>query len=223
MAQGVAVVIAVRVVRAVRVVYVVLVVLVVLIFIAVRAVRLVRAVCVNLIAAPPTKSPADASTQRRPIVASSISKSSSKDAARSLWNRNKMARNKPYGGTELAAFITHRIAELRPRKSQIEIASEAGYPNPNMLSMLKSGTTKLALDRVAALAKALETDPARLFRMALLQSGHETTRPVIEEVFGTVVTRNEVAWLEAIREASGNTDPTLTVRARGAILGIFGK
>ena len=65
-----------------------------------------------------------------------------------------MARNKPYAGTELAAFIGHRIADLRPRKSQIEIASEAGYPNPNMLSMLKSGTTKLALDRVAALASA---------------------------------------------------------------------
>ena len=134
-----------------------------------------------------------------------------------------MARNKPYGGTDLAAFITHRIAELRPRKSQIAIASEAGYPNPNMLSMLKAGTTKLALDRVVALAKALETDPARLFQMALLQSGHETTRPVIEEVFGTVTTRNEVGWIEAIREASGNSDPTLTVRARAAIFGIFGK
>ncbi len=119
-----------------------------------------------------------------------------------------MARNKPYGGTELAAFITHRITELRPRKSQVEIASEAGYPNPNMLSMLKSGTTKLALDRVVNLAKALETDPARLFQLALLQSGHETTRPVIEDVFGSVVSRNEVSWLEAIREASGNTDPT---------------
>lgn len=55
MAQGVAVVIAVRVVRAVRVVYVVLVVLVVLIFIAVRAVRLVPAVCFTFVAAPPTR------------------------------------------------------------------------------------------------------------------------------------------------------------------------
>lgn len=134
-----------------------------------------------------------------------------------------MARNKPYGGTELAAFLTHRIAELKPKKSQAEIAAEAGYPNANMISMLKDGSTKLAVDRVVDLAKALEADPARLFRMALLQSGHETTRPVIEEVFGTIVTRNEVVWLDAIREASGHADPTLTARARTGIRGIFGK
>jgi hypothetical protein len=67
------------------------------------------------------------------------------------------------------------------------------------------------------------TDPARLFRMALLQSGHETTRPVVEEIFGTLVSRNEVGWIDAIRVASGETDPTLTVRSRTAILGIFGK
>jgi transcriptional regulator with XRE-family HTH domain len=134
-----------------------------------------------------------------------------------------MARTTPYGGTELSKFITHRIVELKPRKSQAEIASEAGFISPNMLSMIKAGTTKLALDRVTDLARALDTDPARLFRMAMLQSGHETTRPVVEEVFGTLVSRNEVDWVKAIREASGETDPTLTARARSAIRGIFGK
>ena len=38
-----------------------------------------------------------------------------------------MARTKPYAGTDLSKFITHRIAELKPRKSQAEIASEAGF------------------------------------------------------------------------------------------------
>lgn len=134
-----------------------------------------------------------------------------------------MARNKPYAGTKLAGFVAHRIAELRPYKSQAQIASEAGFANANMLSMIKAGTAKLALDRVADLARALDTDPARLFRMAMLQSGHETTRSVVEEVFDTLVSRNEIAWLLAIREASGETDPTLTARARAAIFGIFGK
>src|SRR5690606_27581437 len=77
-----------------------------------------------------------------------------------------MARNNPYGGTDLAAYLTHRVAELRPRKSQVDIALEAGYPNANMISMLKAGSTKLALDRVVDLAKALDADPARLFRMS---------------------------------------------------------
>ncbi len=134
-----------------------------------------------------------------------------------------MTRHLPFAGTQLSAFVAHRIAALRPRKSQAAIATEAGFINVNVLSMIKTGTSKLPLDRVPALAKALECDPARLFRMALMQSGKETSWPVIEDVFGTVVTRNEVAWLEALREASGNTDPTMTVRARAAIFGVFGK
>jgi len=115
------------------------------------------------------------------------------------------------------------ILDLRPRKSQYEIASEAGFTNVNMLSMIKSGKTKLPLDRVPALAKALACDPSRLFQMAIAQSGNQTTSSAISEIFGTIVTRNEVGWLQAIREASGNTDPTITLRARAAVFGIFGK
>jgi hypothetical protein len=45
----------------------------------------------------------------------------------------------------------------------------------------------------------------------------------VEEIFGTIVSRNEVVWLEELRDASGDTDPALTSRARSAIRGIFGK
>jgi len=134
-----------------------------------------------------------------------------------------MARTTPYAGTEVSAFIAHRIAELRPRKSQSEIASEAGFVHTNMLSMIKNGATKLPLDRVPALAQALDCDPSRLFQLALGQNGNETTRGAVEEIFKAVVSRNEATWLEAIRAASGNSDPTLTARARAAVFGIFAK
>lgn len=130
---------------------------------------------------------------------------------------------KPYQDTPLAQFIERRMLELKPRKTQTEIAVEAGFVNVNVASMLKSGSTKLPLDRVPGLAKALEVDPKLLFRLALLQVGQEMTMHAIEEIFGTIVTRNEVAWLEAIREASNNTDPALTTRARSTVFGIFGK
>lgn len=130
---------------------------------------------------------------------------------------------KPYQDSPLATFITKRILELRPRKSQAEIATEAGFRTPNVVAMLKSGTTKLALDRVPALAKALECDPALLFRLALRQEGNETTARAIEEVFTAVVSRNEAVWLKEIRDASGNSDPSLTLRNRSALRGIFGK
>lgn len=133
-----------------------------------------------------------------------------------------MTTKKPHADTRLAKFVEKRVLELRPRKSQIVIATEAGYPNPNMLAMIKSGATKLALDRVPALAAALECDAKHLFRLALEQSWGATTARTIDEIFGTVVSRNEVVWLKEIRDASGQTDPTLTARLRSALRAVFG-
>ncbi|MFK5998193.1 MAG: hypothetical protein QM492_08790 [Rhodobacterales bacterium] len=36
---------------------------------------------------------------------------------------------KPYQQSRLAKYIEHRILELKPKKSQLQIASEAGFPN----------------------------------------------------------------------------------------------
>ena len=134
-----------------------------------------------------------------------------------------MAPKPPYADTRLAAYLTKRILELRPRKSQQEIATEAGFINVNMMSMLKSGKSKIPLDRVSALSKALEVDPRLLFKMAIEQSSYETTSKVIDEIFGTIVSRNEVIWLEALRDASDHKDPALTTRSRTALRSIFNK
>jgi transcriptional regulator with XRE-family HTH domain len=112
---------------------------------------------------------------------------------------------------------------MKSRKTQSEIAAEAGFRNPNVLSMIKAGKSKLPLDRVPALAKALECDPRLLFMLALEQLGGSTTETAIRQIFGTLVSENEVAWLEEIRSASDHKNPALTTRARSAIRGIFGK
>lgn len=128
---------------------------------------------------------------------------------------------KPYKDTRLAAFVAKRVLELRPRKTQLEIAREAGFVNPNMLAMIKSGATKLALDRVLGLATALETDPRQLFLLTLEQITGSTSAHAIEEIFGTVVTRNELAWIQEIRDASGGTDPALTARLQPQLRALF--
>jgi hypothetical protein len=129
---------------------------------------------------------------------------------------------KPYADTRLASYIEKRVLELRPRKSQAVIAHEAGFTSVNMITMLKTGASKLALDRVPALARALDCDPRLLFKLALEQQGGTTARAV-EEIFGVVVTRNEAAWIEELREASGHADPNLATRSRAALRGMFGK
>ena len=133
-----------------------------------------------------------------------------------------MAPKNPHAHTPLTEFLQRRILALRP-KTQSEIASEAGFVNWNMLAMIKLGTSKLPLDRVAALAKALECDPKQLFLLALEQQGNQTTAQAIAEIFGAIVTRKETVWLDEIRDASGRSDPTLTNRARVALRAIFGK
>lgn len=128
----------------------------------------------------------------------------------------------PYQETELAKFVSKRVLELRP-KNQSEIAVEAGFQNANFVSMIKSGASKLALDRVPSLAKALECDPAFLMRLALEQSVGSTAAKALVEILGTPITANERLWLQEIRVASDNSDPRPTSRARSAIRGVFGK
>lgn len=123
----------------------------------------------------------------------------------------------------MAKYVERRILELKPTKNQAKIAAQAGYANANMITMIKQGSSKVALDRVPALAHALEADPAFVMRLALEQAIGRTAAEAVVEVFGEPITANEIGWLQAIRDASDNTDPRLTSRPRAAINSIFGK
>lgn len=129
----------------------------------------------------------------------------------------------PFKNSRAAVFLTERLRDLKHRKTQKEVAREVGFLNANMLSLLKSGANKVPLDRVPALAKALEADPAYLMRLSLEQSVGVTAANAIVEVFGTPVSENERGWLEEIRDASDHSDPRLTTRSRVVLRGIFGR
>lgn len=134
-----------------------------------------------------------------------------------------MPASKPYAATRLTSYLEKRVLELRPVKSQAEIAGEAGFTNPNMISMIKSGATRIPLDRVPALAESLDVDPARLLQLAIEQWAGSATARAFDAIFETVVSRNETGWLKEIRDASEGSDPVITTRARSAIRAIFGK
>lgn len=129
----------------------------------------------------------------------------------------------PYQNTSTARLIADRIRDLAHKKTQAEIASEAGFPNANMMTFLKNGRNKVPLDRVPSLAKALEVDPAYLMRLALDQAVGVTAAKAITDIFGTPATENERGWLQELRDASDNSDPRITARSRAALRGVFGK
>lgn len=130
---------------------------------------------------------------------------------------------KPHADSRLAKFLNTRLLELKHKKTQAQIAEEAGFVNPNMLTMIKQGSTKLPLDRVPDLAKALDTDRALLLRLAFEQAEGSTIAAAIYEIIGEPVTENERGWLAEIRDASGDTDPRLTSRAKAAVRSVLTK
>lgn len=46
-----------------------------------------------------------------------------------------------------------------------EIALVCGFGRPNMVSMIKTGDTRLPLERLGAMADALKIDPFQLFKL----------------------------------------------------------
>lgn len=88
-------------------------------------------------------------------------------------------------------------------KSQKEIAKDAGYQNPNILSMLKQGQSKLALDRVVALARALDQPPEELFRLVLNRIYPDPADNPLMTIFrGVIPTQTEVTILDEVRKAA---------------------
>ena len=113
----------------------------------------------------------------------------------------------PYADMPLAKFISKQIdIQASMGKNQREIAAEVGYEKPNMISMFKRGETKVPLEKIPALAKALNVDTAYLFKLAMQQYWPELGS-AIAEVFGTVLTKNETKLIEVVRQAAEGTDP----------------
>lgn len=122
----------------------------------------------------------------------------------------------PYANASITKFLSRRIDEIAPRKNQREIASEIGYIKPNIISMFKRGEMKVPLEKIPALAKALEVDPSHLFRLALEQYWPERQQ-IISEIFGNVVSDNEFAIVTHVRKTSGERDPSLTTELKKKI------
>ena len=98
-----------------------------------------------------------------------------------------------------AAFIIRAIEFSG--KSQREIAIEAGFPKPNVVSMLKRGEMKVPLDRIPALAKACHVDPIYLLRLAMEEYSPEIWAVLVDTI-GVPLSSNEWEVVFAYRIAS---------------------
>lgn len=110
---------------------------------------------------------------------------------------------KQKGRVTIARIVGDRIEELRGVRSQKDISDIVGYNNQNMITMIKQGNAKLALDRVSDMAKALEVDPVYLMRLALEQFYDPKVVKEMIELFGGYGTGEELELLQIVRKRFG--------------------
>ena len=115
-----------------------------------------------------------------------------------------------------AKVIATAMKRLEGRKAQAQVASEAGFPHPNMVSMIKHGKSRLPLERVPALAEALEIDPAHLFRLTLAENwpGYER---VVLQIFGEILNAEERILIQYLRHVTAGNIPPLNARFEKAL------
>lgn len=118
----------------------------------------------------------------------------------------------------IADFIADRLAETD--KTQREIAAECGFETPNIITMFKNGSTKVPLNRIGALAKALDADPAHMLRLAMQEYMPNTWESIEDTLKCTLLTANELKLIRAYREATGNADPEAVVINRDSVIAV---
>lgn len=109
----------------------------------------------------------------------------------------------------VAEFITHKIRILG--KPQVEIANELGYIKPNIITMFKQGKTRVPLDKVGLLAKALEIDPAFFLQKVMGEYMPDTLAALQSVLEGLQLTQNERELITAYRETTKGKDVSAVV------------
>ena len=109
----------------------------------------------------------------------------------------------------VAQYLNTKINESG--KTQKEIATEIGYDSPNVITMFKQGLTKLPMNTIGPIARALEVDPVYLLRLAFNEYMPETFDAIEHALGTTLVTENERKLLQQFRQSTNNSDPEMLI------------
>ena len=86
-------------------------------------------------------------------------------------------------------------------KSQTEIAQQTGFDKPNVITMIKQGKTKVPLNKIGSLAKALEIDPVHFFKLVMSEYQPDLLDIITAITSQPLITKNELDFIEVIRSA----------------------
>ena len=120
--------------------------------------------------------------------------------------------------TNFASYLAAQIDASD--KTQREIASALGYARPNLITMFKQGLTKVPIEKVPALAKAIGLDPVHVLTLAMREYMPEVLR-ILHDNMGRVVSSNEYEIVEAIRAVTKNANPKASKEQLAKIKAVF--
>jgi hypothetical protein len=113
-------------------------------------------------------------------------------------------------GVKKGTFANYLANQIRISEvPQKDIAEALGYENANIVSMFKKGLTKVPIEKVPALAKALHLDPAHLLMLAMREYMPEAFA-TIQKTLGHTVTENEFELVSEVRRATKDSDPVFS-------------
>ena len=113
-------------------------------------------------------------------------------------------------GVKKGTFANYLASQIRISEiPQKDIAEALGYENANIVSMFKNGLTKVPIEKVPALAKALHLDPAHLLMLAMREYMPEAFA-TIQKTLGHTVTENEFELVSEVRKATKDSDPVFS-------------
>lgn len=117
----------------------------------------------------------------------------------------------------LDAFA-RRFAELLDAsgKTQRQVAKELGYRHPNILSMFKTGVTRVPFDKVSSFAFMVGVDERELILLWLATYMPEMQQ-ALERSFGSPLTEAERSWLVALRDIFGEQLPFFDADAAAVV------
>ena len=100
--------------------------------------------------------------------------------------------------TLVSIIVSAAIDRLAPRKTQKELAREMGFLKPGMLSMIKTGATRIPVQQAAECSSSPWHRSGALHPHHLCETWPEF-EDVVHEVFGGVVTESEREWVDFSR------------------------
>ena len=122
----------------------------------------------------------------------------------------------------LAEWFNKNVDHLTELTNE-ELAAKLGYTRPNIISMWRTGRTKIPLDRLAPLCDALNVDLAYLLPLWIEQYGGAEANARVLKVLRNTVSESEMALVETARQITAGRNFTLKSDAIEKLRGVIQK